>query len=130
MSKANILLVDHNPLSATEVFIALEDMGYSVFGPVGSESEALKAWNDGPPLAAIVNSETASIMQELMHVLQGSDVPVATFGEKASTINGSFKMKDHDLRRSLNEFLIEPGIAQTMIVPPEVMEEITAHAQM
>ena len=127
MSNGSILLVDHNPLSATEIFIALEDMGFSVFGPVGSEGEALKAWHDGEPRAVIVNTDTVNLMPELLSVLRKSDIPIALFGDRPALLPGSMNLNPESFYQSLTEFLIEPGLAHEMIAAPDILEELTAH---
>lgn len=138
MSNGTILLVDHNPFSASEIFIALEDMGYSVIGPVGSESEALKAWKDGPPLAAIVNGETISIMPELTGVLKKTDIPTAILSDQNKLLPSAFTIKVNDISGSLLAFLIDPGIASNadrsnenfdsaIMTPAGFLEELTTH---
>lgn len=129
--KNSILLVDHDPMTATEIYAALEDMGFSVFGPVPSEGEALKAWHQTPPLAAIVNTKTVTIMPELTSILQRSDIPTAAFGENISALPHAYKLNEASLSKGLLEFLIEPGEAQNMVdglefsLSSDILEEIT-----
>lgn len=127
MPNNSILLVDHDPFSATEIYIALEDMGYSVFGPVGSEGEALKAWHDGEPKAVIINTDTVNLMPELLSVLRKSDIPTAVFGDRPALVQGSIILNTRNIQKSLAEFLIDPGLAHEMIIAPEALEEMTAH---
>ena len=75
---ARILVVEHDPVIATDLYIGIEDLGYEAVGPVSSVRQALEAIAGEPLHGALLDCKLiGETSQAIAEVLHRRDIPFA-----------------------------------------------------